>query len=126
METVISCKKVRDWTKEGQAPVPIYLIGFSDGQAGESVGKEIPVGTPMSECVITPNSNPEYASRVKWNKPNAGGGFKGGNRGGNESFALSYAKDIAIAYIDKGQTIAPEKITGWAETFYQWMETKKK
>ena len=77
-------------------------------------------------AIITPNANPEYASRVKWNKPGATGGFKGGNRGGNESFALSYAKDIAIAYIDKGQTIAPEKITSWAEIFYTWMETKKK
>lgn len=122
METVITCTKARDWTKDGKI-VPIYTIGFSDGQGGESFGKEIPVGTPMSECVIEDNG--QYAKKVKWNKPNAGG-FKGGNRVGNESFALSYSKDVAIAYISQGKTIEPEKITTWAETFYNWMESKKK
>lgn len=120
METVVTCTKTKEWNGK-----PIYSIGISDGQGGESF-QDIPIGTPLTELVITANPNPNYAAKIKWNKPNSGGGFKGGNRGGNESFALSYSKDVAIAYISQGKTIEPEKITSWAETFYNWMESKKK
>ncbi len=125
METVIRCEKVRDWMAKDGKLVAIYGIGFSDGQGGESFGKEIPIGTPLSECVIEDNGT--YAKKVKWNKPGATGGFqKGQQRGGNESFALAYAKDMAVAYIAIGKTIEPEKVATWADVFYNWMETKKK
>lgn len=122
MESVISCTKVRDWTKDGKS-VPIYSVALSDGQGGESFGKEIPVGTPMSELILEPSS---YGLKIKWNKPGAsGGGFSGRQRSGNESFALSYAKDLAVAYIGKGKDIAPDKVCEWADKFYSWLEKKK-
>ncbi len=118
METVISCTKVRDWTKDGKS-VPIYSVAFSDGQGGESFGKEIPVGTPMSEIEITPNGN--YASKVKWNKPGAsGGGYSNGKKFGNESFALSYAKDVVCA----GKTDF-KNLFALADKMYDWLEQKK-
>ncbi len=123
MESVITCIKARDWQKDGKS-VPIYTIGFSDGQGGESFGKEIPIGTSMSECTIEDNG--QYAKKVKWNKPGATGGFKGGNRGGNESFALSYAKDIAVAHINHGKEFKATDVVKVAEEFYTWLETKKK
>jgi len=124
MENVTECKKIRDWVKDGKT-IPIYAIGLSDGQGGESVGSEIPIGTPVTELVITPNANPQYASRIKWNKPGSTGGFKGGNRGGNESFALSYAKDIAVAHINHGKDFNAGDVVKVAEVFYTWLQTKK-
>ncbi len=124
--TVIKCEKLKDWIGKDGKPVPIYQVHLSDLRIGESFGKEIPVGTPESELVI---ENGQYGLKIKWNKPNTGGGGfgrGGGNRGGNESFALSYAKDMAIGYIGQGKLIEPEKVVAWAEVFYNWMETKKK
>lgn len=126
METVIECNQVRTWKAQDGKDLPVYLIKLSTGKSGESF-QQIPTGTPIEQLVITPNQNPAYADKIKWNKPNqSGGGFGGRNRGGNESFALSYSKDVAIAYISQGKEISPEKITEWAEKFYTWMETKKR
>lgn len=119
METVISCVKAKEWNGK-----PIYTIGLSDGRGGESFAQEIPVGTPVSELQITPN--PPYGDKIKWNKPNAGGFGGGRQRAGNESFALSYAKDLGVAYIAKGNNIEPDKVIAWAEKFYTWLESKKK
>lgn len=118
METVIKCEQIKVWNGK-----PIYGIGFSDGQGGESF-KEIPLGTPMSEVTITPN--PPYGNKVSLkNQASSGGGYQGGKKFGNESFALSYAKDLAIAYIEKGKDIAPDKVCAWADVFYTWLEKKK-
>jgi len=123
METVISCTKVRDWTKDGKS-VPIYSVALSDGQGGESFGKEIPVGTPVSELVLESSS---YGLKIKWNKPGApsGGGYNK-QRSGNESFACAYSKDLAVAYINQGKTVEPQKVIEWAEIIYDWLESKKK
>lgn len=120
METVIKCEKKSEW--QGKT---IYSIHLSDGRGGDSF-QEIPIGTLISELQITANPNPVYADRIKWNKPNQGGGFGGGRKSaGNESFSLAYAKDVAVAYIEKGKDVDPDKIIVWAEKFYNWMETKK-
>lgn len=117
MEKVISCTKVRDWTKDGKS-VPIYSVGLSDGQGGESFGKEIPVGTPMSELVLEQS---QYGLKIKWNKPGASGGFSGGGRrSGNESFALSYAKDLVV-----GGKVDIKQILPTADKLYDWLESKK-
>jgi len=121
METVISCTKVRDWTKDGKS-VPIYSVAFSDGQGGESFGKEIPVGTPMSDLTIEAS---QYGNKVKLK--NQGGGYSGGGgrRSGNESFALSYAKDYAVAKVGNGKEFKGEDILKLADLFYNWLEKKK-
>lgn len=124
METVLSCTKVRDWIspKDGKQ-VPIYSVALSDGQGGESFGKDIPVGTPMSEIVIT--ANPPYGNKIQWNKP-GGQSFGGGRpRSGNESFALSYAKDYAVAKVTNGKEFKGEDILKLADLFYNWLERKK-
>lgn len=122
--TVTKCTKLKEWNGK-----PIYQVELSNGALGESFNQEIPVGTPESQLQITPN--PPYADKIKWNKPNAGGnggGFNrgGGGRAGNESFALAYAKDYAVAVIATGKEFKGEAVIQLAELFYNWMETKKK
>lgn len=113
MENVIKCEKIKEWNGK-----PIYGIGLSDGQGGESF-KEIPVGTPMSEITITPN--PPYGNKITWNKPSgSGGGYSGRQRSGNESFALSYAKDVVIG----GKTDI-KNLFALADKMYEWLEKKK-
>ena len=121
METVVKCEKIKDWNGK-----PIYAIGLSDGQGGEAFAQEIPIGTPISELTITPNGN--YAAKIKWNKPGGGaGGFGGGRpKSGNESFALAYAKDYAVAMIGQGKEFKGEHVITLADLFYNWMEAKKK
>ena len=125
METVIKCEKVKEWTSKDGKAVPIYFIGLSDGQGGESFGQEIPVGTPMAELKIETG---QYGLKIKWNKPGASGGCGGGGRGrgGNESFALSYAKDYAVGMIGAGKEFKGQHILDLADLFYNWLETKKK
>ncbi len=118
METVISCAKVKEWKNQKGEMVPIYQIGLSDGLGGQSFGKEIPIGTPMSELVITDKGQYGLDFKMK----SAGGAFGGGgkNRGGNESFALSYAKDIVVA-----GKVDVKQILPLADKLYAWLEGKK-
>ena len=113
METVIKCEKAKEWNGK-----PIYSIHLSDGRGGESFAQEIPVGTPVSELVITPNGN--YPDKIKWNKPGAQGGG-GRQRSGNESFALSYSKDLVVS-----GKVDVSKILETADKLYAWLEAKKK
>lgn len=55
----------------------------------------------------------------------------GGKPKGNESFALSYSKDLVIAMLPKMEkqptsTELAKVITTVAETFYTWLESHKK
>lgn len=119
MESVTKSQKLKEWNGK-----PIYQVEISNGQIGESF-QDIPVGTPLEQLTFSPN--PPYSDKVKWNKPNQGGGFnRGGSKGGNESFALAYAKDIAVAHIAAGKDFKSDEVVKVAEVFYNWMETKKK
>lgn len=114
METVIKCEKTKEWNGK-----PIYTIHLSDGRGGESFASEIPVGTPVSELEITPNGN--YPDKIRL-KNQQKGGFSGGQRqrSGNESFALSYAKDVVIG----GKTDI-KHLFALADKMYEWLEKKK-
>lgn len=114
METVISCVKI----KEVQGK-PVYAIGLSDGQGGESFAVQIPVGTPVSDLTIEAT---QYGNRIKLKKATGGGSSWGGakQRGGSESFALSYAKDLVVA--GKVELKNALKTADW---FYNWLEGKK-
>jgi hypothetical protein len=117
METVVKCEKLKDWTGKDGKLVPIYSIGLSDGRGGESFGKEIPVGTPVSELILETGN---YGLKIKWNKPGSGGGFGGSKRSGNESFALSYAKDLVVA-----GKVDIKQILPLADKLYDWLNSKK-
>lgn len=114
--TVTKCEVLKHWEKDGRK-VPIYQVHLSDGQIAESFGKEIPLGTPIEQLEITRG---EYGFKVKWNSPGKSGGFQR-QRSGNESFALSYSKDLVVAgKVDIGQILTT------ADRLYTWLESKKK
>ncbi len=116
MESVTKCEKIKEWNGK-----PIYGIHLSDGRGGESF-QDIPVTTPVSELQIMANPNPAYADRIKWNKPNSGvGGGYGGKKLGNQSFALSYSKDLVVA-----GKVDISKILETADKLYNWLEEKNK
>jgi hypothetical protein len=115
METVVKNDEIKKWNDK-----PIYGIGLSDGQGGESF-QMIPIGTPLSELIITPN--PPYGNKIKWNKPGSGNSFGGGGRqqrGGSESFALAYSRDLVVA-----GKVDLAKIFDMADKMYSWLEAKK-
>jgi len=112
METVIKCDQVKEWNGK-----PIYAVGLSDGRGGESFNK-IPLGTPVSDLTI--DNDPKYGLKIKLNKPAQGGGYQGKQRSGNESFALSYAKDIVCAGKTDLKNLLP-----LADKLYDWLEKKK-
>ncbi len=117
METVISCEKVKEWKNQKGEMVPIYKVGLSDGRGGESFGKPIPVGTPMGELLIEDSGQYGLKIKMKGGAP----GFQGGKqRSGNESFALSYAKDLVCA-----GKVDIAKILSTADKLYGWLEAKK-
>lgn len=116
--TVVSCEKAKEVNGK-----TVYKVGLSDGRFGESFAKEIPKGTNADDIQI---EETQWGLKFKM-QSKGGGGFGGGKpRAGNESFALSYAKDLACAHIAKGNDFDSKQILAVAEVFYQWLETKKK
>lgn len=117
METVISCEKTKDWINKKGEKVPIYSVGLSDGRGGQSFGKAIPINTPVSELEITDKGNFGLDFKMKGASNSFGGG---GKRGGNESFALAYAKDLVVGGKTDLKNILP-----LADKLYAWLEGKK-
>lgn len=116
--TVKTCiKKEKGWTNPEGKEVDIYKVTFTDGTEGEIMAKQIPLGTPLSEVTVTPGT---YGNKLKYNKPNGFGGAAK-VRAGNESFAMSYSKDLCVA-----GKIDIKDLSTYAEKIYQWLESKKK
>jgi hypothetical protein len=117
MTTVKSCtEKKRVQGKNGGEAI-IYNVTMTDGRVGESYAKQIPEGTPASDLEF---EETQWGLKVKAKaKVN---GFGGGKRAekGNESFAMSYAKDLVVA--DK---VKIDQLLPVADKIYNWMEDKK-
>jgi hypothetical protein len=123
MTTVKSCTFLKDYTSKDGKTGKIYAVELSDGGKGQSFS-EIPAGTSKEDLEITPNGN--FPDKIKLIKKN---GFTGGavrKAAGNESFALSYAKDWAIAQLTHGTDVKTDNILKIADAFYNWLESKKK
>jgi hypothetical protein len=127
MNTVTSCTFLKEWVGKDGKTGKIYDVVFTDGSKGQSFA-EIPNGTSKDDLEVTPNGN--YPDKIKMKAKN---GFAGGGRpkAGNESFALSYSKDLVIAMLPKMEKqLTSGELTkvvlATAEVFYTWLETKKK
>jgi hypothetical protein len=111
--TVTSCTKVKEWNGK-----PIYSVEFSDNTKGNSFGSEIPVGTSKADLQVTPKDG--YPDDVKMKRNGFGGGSKPVQRAGNESFAMSYAKDLVVA-----GKVEIKELLPCADKIFNWLQSKK-
>lgn len=114
---VTSCVKAKEVNGKN-----IYKVGLSDGRFGESFATEIPIGTKVEDLNL---EDTQYGLKIKLIKKNGFGGRPATPKG-NESFALSYAKDYACAMIGQGKEFKTDHIIQLADKFYTWLEGKKK
>ena len=109
---------------DGELKEFVEIKAFDKGVADSIVPDSTHEGTPK-----------EYKGQISYqvSKPRAsGGGFRsggGGSRGGNASFALSYAKDIAVAQITaSGDASAgmDDAILSRADAYLAWLNKNAK
>jgi hypothetical protein len=116
--SVVSNTKIKEWTNPKGEKVPIYKVEFADFTFAESFGKEIPVGTLLTDLII---EDGQYGRKVKM-KPtgSAGGGFKK-QTPNNAAFCMAYSKDLVVA-----GKIPIDQMSKYAELMYSWIESKTK
>lgn len=121
---------VKTWSGE-KGTVYYHDVEFENGDKGNAgFNKECPaeyeIGT-THDYELIPNANPQYASKIKFIKANGGGG-KGSKPANNAGFALSYAKDVMIASMNKESktdVLTSDHCLKLAEKFYNWLEARK-
>jgi hypothetical protein len=120
MNTVKSCTFQKEWSKDGRTG-KIYDVELSDGTKGQAYNDL----QPGPEVEVTPGKG-NFPPTIKAIKKNGfgGNGFKQ-QKAGNESFALAYSKDWAIAQLNKGKEVTSKDIIAVAELFYTWLQEKK-
>lgn len=107
-----------------------FRIDFENGDSGQfsSAKKEqdkFRVGVEEDYTIET-KVNGKYTNIII-GKPSASkGGFKQSAPKGNESFALSYAKDIQCAHIAAGKEFKTAETLKVADAFFDWLESKRK
>lgn len=100
-----------------------YRYEMEDGMvinANHKKQEPIPIGTEVEYVVKGDTSQGEKYGNV--GKPK--NGFKAGNgkSGSQGSFALSYAKDLAIAHINQGKEFKTGEIIKVADAFNEWLK----
>ena len=86
--------------------------------------KEMKVGWEITYSVDVDGSQHEYSKAKSEQPQNQVFQKKGGSKGGNASFALSYAKDLAVAYVGQGKDFTSDEIIKVAEAFNDWLNSK--
>ena len=112
-----------------------HMIEFDNGDKGtynskDQTCKKFEEGTE-AEYTIEIKQNGKWRNVIikpvsASSENNSYEGFKNKNSNtGNDGFCLSYAKDLGVAYIGKGNTINPKQICDWADVFVEWMKKSK-
>lgn len=124
-------QNVKQWNSPS-GTIFYHEISFINGDKG-SYGSKSETCTKFvtgqeAEYTIETKTNGQYTNVVI--KPVQSQQSFSGNAGkksfaGNESFALSYAKDLACANIAAGKPITSEETVKIAEVFYNWLQSKK-
>jgi hypothetical protein len=133
MKTAIveDVRSIRKW--EGPNGTVFYHeIVLDNGDFG-SIGKKTEDSIHIGDELTYTIELHDRGNRIKAVNPqfggggNGGGGFKGTGRGSSASFALSYAKDLAVANIAAAN--APiemegltDRVIAAAEKFNTWLE----
>jgi hypothetical protein len=119
--TITEIEAVKPWeSKYGTMyGFDIVLDNGDEGQVNKKSSDALKVGDTITYN-ITPS---DYGNKIKEVFENRGGKTSRGFNGSKASFALSYAKDIAVASIAASGNVpanTTKQVTDTAEKFYQW------
>lgn len=114
----------------------VHQITFDNGDSGDYSSKsetctKFEENKPTAYTIEFREYNGSKTSIIKpvmEQQQAFGGGFKA-KSGSDESFALSYSKDVTVAIIEGGGLAhgeTTEKILERADKFYTWLQNKKK
>lgn len=130
METISKVKNVQGagtWDSQ-YGTLYSFDYEFEDGtvlRANHKTENHFNVGDEVEYKITKEN---EFGKSGKVSKPQqqkpAGykGGYNGGGKGSQASFALAYAKDWAGFYISKGVDKTPSDVLEAAEVFNKWLQ----
>jgi hypothetical protein len=109
----------------------VHVIEFENGDKGDyssqkQICEKFTEGNEASYTIET-KVNGQYTNViVKPAQSFVPNQKKFGSSGSEESFALSYAKDLGCARIEKGiQAVSADTVIADAEKFYSWLKSKK-
>lgn len=117
----------RKWSSpDGQRTVYYHAIKLDNGDEGE-IGKKNENGVKVGDELNYTLEAGQYGNKIKPVQQQQFGG--GGNRQPSSpaSFALSYAKDLAVANINKAEAPIPldslaDKVIATADKFNKWLK----
>jgi hypothetical protein len=124
---------IREWPNPKGGSIYYHEIVLDNGDHG-SIGKKQPHGIKVGDEITYTIEYDDRGNKIKAVQPQFNGGFQGGAKraqGSPASFALSYAKDLAVAVLERPNNtltlddVAPQ-ILGVAERFNDWMVSKEK
>lgn len=132
INAILSCRDVN--TQNGL--IYYYKLEMDNGEVGE-IGKKKPDAFKAGDSLTYTSEETQYGLKFKAVQNGSfGGGFNGraagSMRGGNESFALSYSKDVICAMIQAG--MLPKDVSSadiakatmaTADKFLEWMNEHK-
>lgn len=119
--------QIREWTNPTSKQVIYYhVIALDNGDRG-SVGKRNRDAVKEGDT-LTYTIDGDKIKQVQQN--GFGGGFKGQQRGSSASFALAYAKDLAVANIAKSEKpleMEPlaDKVIAAATKFHNFLKERE-
>ena len=118
---VVSCEYVRSWSN-ANGQFHTFSVTFENGDSGQYNSKnenqnKFVVGKE-SAYEIHPSGN-DYPDKIKPVKDDSPAHKE---KVSNASFALSYAKDWAIANIEKGNAMRTTELLIIADTFKKWLD----
>ncbi len=110
---MVKIQTMNDLTFYGEANAKSETVEGLPYKIGEEV-----------EFEHTESTNPSFPDKLKIKKEGADQYQGGKQKGNNRSFALSYAKDLAVARMGAGKTPHDTKdIINQAEKFVQWLDS---
>ncbi len=116
----------KSWNHQEYGLFYVHFIQFENGDKGEYNSKEqnqtkFTVGQD-ADYEYTPNQNPQYPGKIKPAQKD----FKKGGQSNPRSMSAAYAKDIVVAYINKGDKIEMHWFTEWANLIDNWINNQPK
>lgn len=116
---------VKPWESPKYGKMWFFDIELANGDKG-SIGSKSDDGIKIGDELNYTLEQTEHGWKIKKAQPQFGGGNRGGS-GSPASFALSYAKDLAVANIGKSDkpmemTALADKVIATADVFNTWLK----